>query len=191
MVYRIGPRLRQDWLYDHIVRDESLGYSTMLEMYEAKWKLKKSTFAKDWKIARERYLQRRDELVKVKDDIYIEQMESEIKRGLKSKFERLMQYQDLVDDCIKDLASGMTTDTYINREGMPKQYRRKMNIAEYNQTRRTVRDLQAEISKIEGDYAEMRATHQVTIHDEFSGKTLQELKVLEAKYSRIINRNAE
>lgn len=129
-----------------------MGFSEMLSKYSQKWSKGKETFRKDWNLTTSKFAEYQNKLNAAKEQISIEEDLKPLKNGLKTKNERLIILQKLVDDCLKDLAEGKTDDTYFDK-GKPKPHRRKMTNMEYNQTRRTLKDLQAEISKIEGDYA--------------------------------------
>ena len=148
-----APKYRQDWILDLLKSEPNISYGEVFIKYlQAFTKLSRQTFSKDWKKAKEQLKDYQKKAQKEKERVSLKVEAEAVKSGLKTKIQRLLNYQKLVDDCLKDLAEGMTNDTVVV-DGEPKQFRRKMNIAECNQTRKTLKDLQAEISKIEGDYA--------------------------------------
>lgn len=147
-------------------------------------KLSLRTFAKDWKAATEQHKAYLAKVHKVKEQISISEDVKAFKEGIRSKSERLFILQNLIDDCLTDLAEGKTNDIYY-KGGKPVDYRRKMTNTEHNQTRRTLKDLQAEISKIEGDYApaktELSGEVKTSFASEKQEKDFQEF--LKKKYN--------
>lgn len=152
------PKHRQAWILEELKKSPLISYVEMWGKYGQKWAKGKTTFDKDWKTAQKQLKDYQNKVQKEKERVSIETEVEAVKQGLKTKTERLLNLQKLVDDCLKDLAEGMTNDVAF-KNGEPKQYRRKMTIAEYNQTRKTLKELQSEISKIEGDYAPQKVEH--------------------------------
>lgn len=146
------PKYRQGWIFDYLVEAGDIGHNAMFAIYSDKFSLSDRTFAKDWIIASDRYKEYVLRLQKKKEDAQVKEEVKFAVRSLRSKHERLLEYQKLVDDCFNDLATGMTNDM-VYEGGKQVDGRRRMTITEVNQTRRTLRELQIEISKIEGDYA--------------------------------------
>lgn len=146
------PKHRQAWILEELKKSPLLSFGECFSKYSVKFSKSEKTFSKDWKKAQSELKTYQNKVQKEKERVSIETEVEAIKQGLKTKTERLLNLQKLVDDCLKDLAEGMTNDVAF-KNGEPKQYRRKMTIAEYNQTRKTLKELQSEISKIEGDYA--------------------------------------
>lgn len=152
------PKHRQQWILEELKKSPLISYVEMWGKYGQKWAKGKTTFDKDWKTAQKQLKTYQNKLQSEKERVFIQEEIKAVKQGLKTKTERLLNLQKLVDDCLKDLAEGMTNDVTF-KNGEPKQYRRKMTIAEYNQTRKTLKELQSEISKIEGDYAPQKVEH--------------------------------
>lgn len=167
------PKMRQDWMYDYLMERGDIGYTEMFPIYAENFPLSEQTFKKDWKIASNRYKDYLLRSSKAKDDARLKADAEIAVKALKTKHERLLQYQKLVDECLHDLATGMTNDTDVH-EGVVTEYRRKMTITEINQTRRTLRDLQTEISKMEGDYAPTK--NETKFVDDFSNMKDDELE---------------
>lgn len=157
-----NPKTRQAWILDELKKSPTIGFTDVLTGYLLKFTKSKVTFSKDWKQATSKFEEYQKKVNQVKEDISIKQDVKAFKEGLKTKNERLLTLQKLVDDCFIDLAEGKTDGEYY-KGGKPVAYRRKMTNTEYNQTRRTLKDLQAEISKIEGDYAPAKTEHSGTI----------------------------
>jgi|SRR5690625_872418 len=154
------PKERQEWIYDYLVEVGDIGFNEMFAVYYEKYSLSNRTFNIDWNIASSRYKDYIKRSQKAKDEARLKADAEIAVKELRTRHERLLEYQKLVDDCFHDLATGMTDDTDIY-EGEITEYRRKMTITEMNQTRRTLRDLQIEISKIEGDYATTKIDHDI------------------------------
>lgn len=154
------PNFRQDWIYEYLIENGNIGFNQMFRIHREKFSLSEQTFAKDWKIASSRYKEYINRASKAKDEARVKAEVDIALKELKSKHERLLEYQRLVDDCFTDLATGMTDDsTFFDGELV--EGRRRMTIVEINQTRRTLKDLQTEISKIEGDYSSTKIDHTI------------------------------
>lgn len=74
------------------------------------------------------------------------------KMGLKTKQERLLNLQKQVDDIQADLDAGILVD-YVTIQGKVQKVNKEMNAETKAYLRKTMKDIQSEISKIEGDYA--------------------------------------
>lgn len=156
------PKERQEWIYEQLMEQPNTSFGECFSKYVGIFSKTEQTFSKDWVKAKTRYTQYLIKANKAKDDARIGQEIEAIKIGIKTKVERTLILQNLVDDCLTDLAEGKTNDiTYDKHTGKPQEFRRKMKVFEYNQTRKTLQDLQAEISKLEGDYAAVK--HDVNI----------------------------
>lgn len=172
------PKHRQAWILEELKKAPLLSFGEMFSKYSVEFSKTEKTFSKDWKQAQSELKVYQNKVQAEKEKVSIKVETEAIKNGLKTKIDRLLNLQKLVDDCFKDLSEGMTSDIKFDKEGNPKQYRRKMTIAEYNQTRRTLKDLQSEISKIEGDYAPQEQKIEVESGIDFSklsNKTLREI----------------
>lgn len=152
------PAHRQQWILEELKKSPLLSFEGCWTKYKLNYTNSRSTFVNDWKKAQSEFKTYQNKLQTEKERVSIETEIEAVKQGLKTKIDRLLNYQKLVDDCLKDLAEGMTNDISF-KEGKPTQYRRKMTITEYNQTRKTLKELQSEISKIEGDYAPIKQDH--------------------------------
>lgn len=91
----------------------------------------------------------------IKTELGITQEKEAVRSGLKTKNDRLLILQKLVDECLEQLTTKQCNDTIIVDGGV-RNIKRLMNQRELNDTRKTLKDLQQEISKIEGDYAPTR-----------------------------------
>ncbi len=90
---------------------------------------------------------------KALEETLIEGAVDSLKKGLKTKHERLMILQKECDNIIMELNAGVTTDYIYNGYGKQKKVVKEMSVNERAYLRRTLKDIQSEISKIEGDYA--------------------------------------
>lgn len=148
-----NPASRQQWIYDELVKTPVLSYMQMWSKYGVKWSKQESTFAKDWKIAHQRFQEYQRKANEAKDAAYIENELKGLERGVKTKTQRVLILQKQVSECIFELeqgvsASGVELDTY-----------------EKVALRKTIRELQAEISKIEGDYAATKQEVNISGYD--------------------------
>lgn len=73
--------------------------------------------------------------------------------GIKTKNDRLLILQTEVDNCLNELSEDTEYD-HIVISGKVQKVSRQMTVIERTKLRQTAKDLQSEISKIEGDYAE-------------------------------------
>jgi predicted negative regulator of RcsB-dependent stress response len=100
------------------------------------------------KKANEAYKLKRDTINKSIIEETIKTEKEAVKIIINSKLERLEIYQKQILDCVKELNHGFTEDM---KNG--ELFSRPLNINEKSAIRRSIKDLQSEISKIEGDYA--------------------------------------
>lgn len=89
---------------------------------------------------------------KAAEDIMLSEVGEAVKKGLKSKFERIMILQDEIDKCLHELY-GEGVDNYADFGGSRKNVKKQLTVFEKVKLRQTINMLQSEISKIEGDYA--------------------------------------
>lgn len=100
----------------------------------------KRTIERYYNIAYESYCKTQEKANKAAEQEYISETVKAVKNGLKTKSERLMILQNQVDACLSELDEL----NEIEKTGV---------IYEKVALRQTIKQLQAEISKIEGDYA--------------------------------------
>ena len=147
-----NPKYRQQWVLDSLKVNPSFNHGVLFAEYFIKFAKSKVTFDKDWLKANAVFSEYQDAINNAKLTQSIASAKSEVKRGLKTKFDRLMILQNQVDQCLDQLTSRQCDDVYIF-DGSAISYKRNMNQREINDTRKTLNTLQIEISKIEGDYA--------------------------------------
>lgn len=128
----------------------------------AKWS-KSGTFGKIrelYSVAKDRFDKTFDfalsEWAKTKEKAQSEQsidnVKTELKSGLKSKIERQLILQKQIDQCLSELDSGKVN----GYDMLGNAYERELTIMERSQLRKTLKELQSEISKMEGDYAPIK-----------------------------------
>jgi len=149
------PKERQEWIYNELINNPLIQHKEMFSKHGLKFTVSRVTFNKDWKKATAllKKYQGKVNAAKTKASIALEV--KAVKEGLRSKMDRLLLLQELVDECLLNLTTGNCNDFYIF-EGKQKEFTRKMTQREVNDTRKTLQTLQSEISKIEGDYASIK-----------------------------------
>ena len=155
---------------EHIITDilieleKGTTFEDCFKLIKTKSNLVRSTFASYWKIANIRYKDSQNEVNNAKLNASIKEGVKAVKIGLKTKIERLLILQKLIDECLEQLTTKQCNDTIV-LDGEITPFKRLMNQRELNDTRKTLNELQKEISKIEGDYA----TTNITINDKRQG----------------------
>lgn len=154
-----NPKTRQQWIYDLLKSEPDLLYGDVFTKYLQKFtKLSRQTFTKDWNIAKQRHQDYQQKLQKEKEAISIKEDLEPLKRGLKTKNDRLITLQKQIDATERELEIG--TFTEIKRDGdKALKFERPLTPYEKAMMRRTIKHLQSEISKIEGDYAPTKVDH--------------------------------
>ena len=157
------PAHRQEWILEELKREPLLSYGEMWAKYGLKWGKRKTTFNKDWKASQERLQTYQKKVQKEKEAVSIAVEKEAIKKGLKTKIERLLILQNEVDKIIREIENGYCTDNIVS-DGIPTCIMRPLRPMEISAMRKNIKDLQSEISKIEGDYATAR--HDLTSNGE-------------------------
>ena len=151
-------KIRQDFIFDELVKNSGLSFSQMFTRYSEKFSnsenfsnFSEKTFSLDWKKANSRFEQHRQTLNQLKSDEIIKTEIESIKQGIKTKKERVLILQVQVDDILEKLNNGMW-ENFKFQNGKKQKFERSLSPKEIVQYNRLIKDLQAEISKIEGDY---------------------------------------
>jgi hypothetical protein len=134
------------------LRSGNVVYKDVLKLFLSEFKCSEPTFVTYWKRANDKHRIARIEADKQADEAIIQHTKENALNAIKTKNQRLEVYQKQIDATIDEIENGMTGDT-IFVGGAPKKIMRKHTVNETAILRRTLRDLQSEISKIEGDYA--------------------------------------
>jgi uncharacterized protein YaaR (DUF327 family) len=141
---------------DFIINELNKGnvkYNDVCSVFCSKFQLSERSFNKYWKQANTIHSEQRETINNAKLTTTIEEEKEAVKIGLKSKFERLLILQNEVDNCKKDLENGFTEELKSDGQLLS----RPITIQEKTALRNTIKNLQSEISKIEGDYAPTKA----------------------------------
>lgn len=116
------------------------------------WHIPDRSFERYWKEANTLHSTRIQEVQSELKEERVEIEKERLKADLKTKNERVMILQSQIDDIIKELEDGFCYD--VNGRGKP--YKRHLLPSEKTGMRKSIKDLQSEISKIEGDYAALK-----------------------------------
>lgn len=160
---------RIDYITGRLIEDKSLRFKHVWPEYELVYGMSKQTFQGEWKAAKEAARVHNLDILEAKKHTAIQLECESIRKSIKTKNERVLILQKQVEALRKQLKEGTTAD-YGMVNGFHIPFERDMNIREYNDTRRTLREIQAEISKIEGDYAPEKhivETLQPILSDDF------------------------
>lgn len=149
-----NPKNRQQWIFD-LLKVESLNYVDTLAKYGQMWAKSKTTFDKDWNIATDRITEYRNKANQAKDEASIAIEVEAVKRGLKLKLDRCLEKQKDVDSLRLAVQIGITDDFYIS-DGQYILFQRPMTQSEKATILKRASEIEAEISKIESDYAPTR-----------------------------------
>ena len=143
-----NPVNRIEWIFD-LLKVESFNYSVMFAKYSLIFGMSNKTFDKDWIKANlriEEYQGKRNKAIEEASiAIEIKALES----GLKSKSDRLAILQNQVDEIIIDLKDGQIE----KGDGSS----RDLNPVERAKIRQVLKEVQSEISRIDGDYAPIKS----------------------------------
>jgi len=149
-----NPKDRQQWIQDELRLNPTCEYTPMFAKYWEMFAISKKTFDKDWKKASDAFKEYQEKLNKAKDEASIDEEIKGLKNGLKSKNDRLMILQKQIDNSIAELEDGYTTEMKYDPDVKGwENVVRPMTVLEKKHLRGIVKDMQAEISKIQGDYA--------------------------------------
>ena len=112
----------------------------VLATFGKKWQTGVRSFDRYWKEANERHIEAQNTLQKVKDDIYIEAEKEALKNGLKSKLQRQLELQEMLEP------DYMTSEIVGIANGVPVWADRPLTPMEK-------KHIHAELSKMDGSYA--------------------------------------
>jgi hypothetical protein len=140
----------------------NIKFSDVALLFFTKFNLSKPTFSKYWKIANEKHAEFINKRETKINEATIHQAIETHSNGLKSKSERLMNLQKQADDIQRMLDSNITPDIVKSPKQLEyMEIERKLTYIERSQLMKALRELQAEISKIEGDYAATKTQIEV------------------------------
>lgn len=146
------PVHRQEWILEELKREPLLSYGDCWSKYKVTWSKSESTFATDWKKAKAEIETYQKKVQKEKEAVSIAVEKEAIKKGLKTKIDRLLLLQEQIMQIEGELDKGECED-FKMIGGKAVKIIRPLLPLEKTAMRRNIKELQAEISKIEGDYA--------------------------------------
>lgn len=136
-----------------IAKDIAAGKTEKLvEKFGKKWNLKKTAINNYIKEAKPIAKKLSDLANKAATDTFIEETKEAVKNGIRTKNERIIILQREVDKIILELEANVTVD-YVFIRGKYTRKEKEISVTDRAYLRKTLKDLQSEISKIEGDYA--------------------------------------
>lgn len=149
------PKFRQDWILDLLKSNPTITYNDCFTKYSLEFTKTKRTFAKDWKVAKTTITEYNLKLNKAKDEISINMGVRALKKGLKTRFERVMFYQNQVDIMERQLTGEEKVYFIVGNKPVVNPNSKNefiLPIEKQNEIRKQIKEYQMEISKIEGDY---------------------------------------
>ena len=135
------------------LRKGNVQWSNNVGLFMGKYGVTEETFRKYWNIANETFKIEQDEIINRKSIEYKSNEIEAFKTQIRSKTERLISYQVQIEHIEKELVTGKTKELISFKDGKAQMVDRDLTVFEKNSLRKTLKELQAEISKIEGDYA--------------------------------------
>lgn len=119
------------------------------ELLRTKYKLTKQTFLKTFDVVHSDWAKIKD---KAESEGLLEAIKEAAKKGLKSKLEKQLHIQNEIEGIQSDIVRGILED-YIVVGGKLQIVNKIMNAESKAYLRKTIKDLYAELNKMEGDYA--------------------------------------
>lgn len=171
------PKNRQQWILEELKKFPLLSYGECWSNYKVNWSKSESTFATDWKKAKTKAEEYQKRLNEEKERVSIGEEIKAVKQGLKTKIDRLFILQNQVEDILERLKNGKHTQE-VYRDGKVSKYERFLTPKEVAGYNKTLKELQSEISKMEGDYAVIQQEMEIKSNIDFkklSNKTLEEI----------------
>jgi len=152
-----NPKNRQQWIFD-LLKVESLNWTECFGKYSETFGKSDKTFDKDWKLANKRVTEYRNKANTAKEEASIAIEVEAVKSGLKAKIDRCLEKQKDVDLLRQTVEVGLTDDFYIS-DGQYILFQRPMTATEKATILKRASEIEAEISKIESDYAPIKSAN--------------------------------
>lgn len=151
------PKVNKQVIVDFIVSRLEKGdrRSEILAKVGEKWqenKFSPRTFDRMLKTANGIQKERQEKATKAADAVYIETKSDAVKNGLKSKLEKQLHIQKEIEGIQSDIDRGILED-YVIISGRVQMVNKKMNAESKAYLRKVIKELYAELNKMEGDYA--------------------------------------
>lgn len=149
-------------LETEIIKQFQKGNSAKTDLYgllRTKFKLGRDRYFKLYDVAYNKWQIQKE---KAEADQMYENGKECLKSGLKSKIEREAELEKKIDELNKIIEIGTTKDYYIHN-GKARTYNRDISILEKTRTVNEIRQLNAELSKMRGDYAPDKHEHSGSV----------------------------
>lgn len=140
-----NPATRQQWILDELKFNPMLSFVECFSKYFEKFSKSEVTFSKDWKVSSETHKDYQIKANKAKEEASIQIEVESLKNGIKTKSERVLILQNEVDASLEELNDPEAT----------------LNVFQKVSLRKVIKELQSEISKIQGDYAPEKKEHEI------------------------------
>lgn len=150
------PEFRKEWVTDYIVKNPNATYSECYAKYAKKFAKSRRTFDFDWRAANDRVKTMRANVNKAKEEAIIKKEVRGLAKGIKQRIERVMFLQNEIDRMQQQLTGELPFKFLIGSKSMDSHNLDGefiLPVQVMNELRREIRMYQAEISKLEGDYA--------------------------------------
>lgn len=149
-----NPKSRQQWIFDLLKSEMNLTYTDVFGKYSEIFGRSDKTFDKDWKKANNTINAYRIKANKAKEAASIKSEVEAVKKGLKSKLDRVMFYQDQIEVMEKQLSGELEFYFIVGNKALTSHPNGvfKLPIEKQNDIRKQIKEYQMEISRIEGDY---------------------------------------
>ena len=168
------PKPSKQIIVDAIIKEIEQGKTRAqtLGKIGKKWEISRTTFDRHWKTANDTQKERQARASKAADKAYIETKAESVKTGLKSKLEKQLHIQEQINAIQSDIDRGILED-YVVLGGKLQTVNKIMNAETKAYLRKTIKELYAELNKMEGDYATNKIEH--------SGEVVQKIIIEDAK----------
>lgn len=132
--------------------DKGSTFSACMAFNGINWHIPERTFNRYWKEANQTYSERQQAIESNLAEQRVELEKERLKTSIKTKNERVIILQSQINEIISELELNTCQDV----DGKGKAFTRALLPGERTAMRKAIKDLQSEISKIEGDYAAIK-----------------------------------
>lgn len=142
---------------NEVVKDLEKGKNRaeLIPKYAKKWGIAETTIDRYLQDARGILKDRQKLAKKVADETLATETKKAVVEGVKTKTERILILQEQADAIIAELNANQTP-SYFTINGRVQKVMKEISVTERAGMRKVLRELMAEISKIEGDYAPIK-----------------------------------
>lgn len=142
---------RRIWLFNYIATNAHASYKQIEQDFKEKFSVSRTTFTNCYAEVRELLQKTAEKVNESIVELGVENSLKAVKQGLHTKLERLLTLQEQIDQSVAELKENKAFEVSW-QNGVKKQTERPLTVQEKATLRRVIKELQAEISKIEGDY---------------------------------------